>query len=269
MFFDRSGELVRPDFRIVTISGERFLVEVKNFRPKKPFEPKRFRRNYLSSLRKYAEIVGLPLKFAIYWSKWRRWTLTDARYFAESDAPVSLHFGDAMKANEMSLIGEVYLGTVPPLLLRMHADPTKLRTLDASGQVTFTIGRVSLFGGGQEITEEIGKTIALSLMMYGQWTGYKQTPNATGDELESLDQSVFPEESSDDQGFEIVGTTAQIASAKYMAATTDERTIKALAPNFDLMLLATKIPDHYEGQLRLWRLYQEAPAASSNQKTES
>ena len=261
MFFDRSGELGRPDFRIVTVSGDRFLVEVKNFRPKKNLTPIIFKADYLKKMSRYAEIVGLPLKFAIYWSKWRRWTLIDAKPFTDSNGRASVHFSDAMKLNEMSLIGEAHLGTVPPLVLRLHADPTKPQALDSSGKVNFTIGRVSLFSGGQELTEEVAKTIAFSLMMYGQWTGYKQTPNTSGGKLESLDQSVFPEETTDDQGFEIIGTTAQIASAKYMAATTNERRIKALAPSYDLSLLATRIPEHYNGQLPLWIFHQVPPGA--------
>lgn len=57
-----------PDFRIVLDDGEQWLVEVKNVRSQEPFkQDTRMSAAYLASLQTYADMVGTPLKLAIFW----------------------------------------------------------------------------------------------------------------------------------------------------------------------------------------------------------
>jgi hypothetical protein len=74
-FFDISGELQRPDYRIVTLESERMLVEVKNFYQNRPTKPLSMKGEYLRSLKRYAAINSIPLRLAIYWARWGMWTL--------------------------------------------------------------------------------------------------------------------------------------------------------------------------------------------------
>ena len=66
---------------------------------------------------------------------------------------------EAMKRNEMILLGDHMVGTVPPLSLRLYADPNKPRSVGENGQVHFTIGRVALYAYGKEITDEFEKNL--------------------------------------------------------------------------------------------------------------
>ncbi len=74
-FFDIAGNLKRPDFRIVTRLHGQLLVEVKNFHKKSLHATYTLKREYVHSLKEYAELNKVPLKFAIYWARWGIWTL--------------------------------------------------------------------------------------------------------------------------------------------------------------------------------------------------
>ena len=70
------SELKVPDYRIVLPDGTTFLVEVKHFHQgKAPTKPFPITRKYLTALRAYGELVGCPVKLAVYWERWNVWTL--------------------------------------------------------------------------------------------------------------------------------------------------------------------------------------------------
>lgn len=254
IFFDGIGGLRRPDFRIVILDGSSFLVEVKNFHERNPHKPYTFKQEYLGSATKYAALMGLPLKFAIYWSRWSVWTLVDASRLDVESPKSELHLPDAIKWNELNTLGDSMIGTIPPLALRLHADPLKPRTVSDSGEAPFTIGRVSLHSGDEEITDETEKKLAWFLMLNGRWTNLQQTAKIDDSQLEYMELSVSPEETTEKQGFEIVGTMSQMISKQYLRATSDEGTIKSFAPKVEANQLGVVIPPDYKGEaLPLWR----------------
>src|SRR5207244_3280227 len=67
-----------PDFFMALTDGTRAFVEVKNqhVTPANPLRPVRLKRSYIESLRAYVDLVGLSLKFAVFWTGWRMWTLS-------------------------------------------------------------------------------------------------------------------------------------------------------------------------------------------------
>jgi hypothetical protein len=133
--FYRGDELKPPDFRIVTVQGERIFVEVKSFYQKNASSDYRIRRNDLDQLYHYVDVVGDgSLKYAIYWSRWNRWTLVDpSRFSSDSGAHLQLSIAEAIAANEMGSLGDRIIATEWPLALTLYSDAAKSRCITAGG----------------------------------------------------------------------------------------------------------------------------------------
>jgi len=184
VFFSSEEDIRRPDFRLITNESEQLLIEVKNFRQKDPMEPFILKSKYLSSLKKYADVFKIPLKIAIYWSVWKLWTLIDATHFISENSDYSITMPEAIKRNEMNLLGDHMVGTVPPLSLRLYADPNKPRSIEENSQVHFTIGRVALYANGKEIIDDFEKKLVWFFMLHGKWNEVDQSAEIKNDLLE-------------------------------------------------------------------------------------
>lgn len=255
IFFDADGSLRQPDFRIVTLDGTQFLVEVKNFHKRNATKPYKFRKQYLDSICAYAEQMALPLKFAIYWSRWGKWTLVDSVNLDRTSPTSKLPFTTAMMCNEMNILGDSMIGTKPPLMLRLQSDPTKPRSLDRSGKALFTIEKATLHSAEAEIDDETERKIAFFLMLNGSWENVQHRAKLDGGEIQFTELSVAPEEITEGQGFEIVGTMSEMISNQYLQATSKGGVIQSLAPGGDVNELGVIIPYDFKGQsLHIWQL---------------
>lgn len=257
-FFDAIGPLTRPDFRLITHDHQQMLIEVKNHHEKNVPQPYAFKKSYLESVTGYAELMGLPLKFAIYWSRWNTWTLTDASRLSRKGEKTKLTFPDALKMSEMATLGDISVGTVPPLALRLYADATKPREVNDAGETRFTIGKTALYCGGKEITKPDEVRLAWMFMHYGRWTDCQQTAKIENHLLDFVELAVAPAVPTEDQGFEIVGAMSQIISKQYLDATSAGEKISSLSPQNDAHEFGAIIPPDYKGEaLPLWRLSQK------------
>ena len=268
LFLDGMGTLRRPDFRLVTSDNLEFLVEVKNFRARSLERPFRIDEGYLNSLRKYSELMSVPLKFAIFWSGWNQWTLVDDFDFTLAGGKGTLLFGEALKNNQMGLIGDLLVGIEPPLSVRFHADQTKPRDVSESGEAPFTIGGATLHVAGQEITDETERNLAWFFLLHGKWTSIEQTADIASNQLNYFEISAAPEEVTENQGFEIVGSLAEMASAQYIAATSKGTKVASLSPDMDPDSLGIRVPQDYEGKvLKLWRFHQVRATDTERKKS--
>ncbi|MCW1914981.1 hypothetical protein OJ996_15440 [Luteolibacter sp. GHJ8] len=269
IFFDSSGLLTRPDFRIQTKKGSQILVEVKNFRASSIDDCFVIGEKYLERLANYSSTVGIPLKIAVYWVGWNCWTLIDPSRLSLEGRKFRLSIMEAMKINEMGLLGDVHVGTEVPLVMRLHADLTKPRSIDLHGLAPFTIGRVTLHVGGKEITNQLEIKIAALLIFFGKWGDVKTPVAVSGGLVDHFDFIVQPEIISEGQGFELVGSMSQIVSNQYLYSTSEKEGVTSLAPKSDVKEFGVLIPDSYQGQvLKLWR-FQQMPNTFEGEESES
>ena len=244
-----------PDYRIVLADGTTFLVEVKHFHqggtPVKPFP---ITRNYLAALRAYGELVGCPVKLAVYWEKWNLWTLVPLSA-CEHGGRTSLSMDRAFKANEMGILGDLHIGTRFPLRFRLIADPARERTLGDDGEVAFTIGGVELYCGDRRLTGGRERSIAMWFMLYGGWEEEARAQISDG-QLVRVEVIRMPQEDHG-QGFEFVGTLSSMFSSMYLSSTSDADRVTRLGIKVTAGSLGRLIPDGYQSDaLPLWRMQQ-------------
>ena len=257
-FYDDANDMRRPDFRLHTRNGEQFLVEVKNIHKGNAFAPFKIKASYLDSLQRYARRLNTTLYIAIYWSKLKKWTLINADYFDTSDEYIQLSLENAMIRNEMSLIGDYLIGTVPPLSLRIYADPFHDSSMDDEGIVNFKIKRVCMCADNKEIINGNEEHIAWILMLYGNWTNIQKPARIENKKLIYFDIEVYPECNDDNNDFQLMGSISEIISRGYIEMTAKEKLITRLMPNTQPVNFKEIIPHDYHGTvLRLWRFVQK------------
>jgi hypothetical protein len=254
VWVDRRGVRV-PDYRIVLPDGTGFLAEVKHFqqrgRPDKAFP---ISRSYLTALRTYGELVGCPVKLAVYWSRWNVWTLVPLSACEQEGRPC-LSMKRAFMANEMGILGDVSIGTQFPLRFRILADPTCERTVGEDGEVAFTIGGIELYCRDRRLKGKREWNIAMMFMLYGAWEE-QRAAELNGGELVGLDYVRMPPEDHG-QGFEVIGTLSSIFSSMYLTSTSDGDRVTRLGISVVGGSLGSLIPEDYESdELPLWRFHQ-------------
>ena len=161
-FYASASGLKRPDFRILTNTGQELFVEVKNFYPNDPLTPYRMKASYLSQLRGYVDQLGHPLKIAIYWPQWRgMWTLVSTETFHTDGTDYFLSISDAITANEMHLLGDCLIATVPSLTLRFLANLQEQEIIAPDGSYSESMTKgAKLYCGTKEIKDQFEKTLA-------------------------------------------------------------------------------------------------------------
>ena len=253
--YTHSEDLRVPDYRLVTSAGLQLLVEVKNHRPASPVTNYLVKTDYMNGLRVYAELFGVDLYFAIYWSHMKLWSLVRSDRFDLVDGSYVLSLGEAMKRSDMSLLGDCMLGTKPPLVFRLLSDPECDRRAEPSGETGFTVGAVELVAGGEVVDDALEKRIAWFLLRYGEW-GVSDLPAEVVDgELISMSFEVAPGgRSNPDEDFEFIGFMSQMLSRQYDAMTADDNGVNLLTPDCQPEELGVVIPADFDGKrLHLWR----------------
>ena len=249
-----NDELKVPDFRIVLRTGAQLLVEAKNFFQKSPFQLFRMKSTYLDGLQAYANLFNTDLRIAVYWTRWNTWTLTRPEVFARDQAKCLLGFEAALKGNDMASLGDVQLATTPPLKFRVLTDPNAPRTIDSSGNAQFRFGGIQLFCGESLITDPLEQSIALFMMLYGNWPSEYGEAITEGDQLVAFDLVSEPEETFEGQPFSIAGSMSGMVSRRFLSMTTEGGQVQRLAPKSLESDLGIRIPDDYKGtELPLWR----------------
>ncbi len=178
--FNEGDSIIVPDYRVILQTGEEFLVEVKNCHEEYPSAPiDKFKAPYAAKLSRYGELCRKPIFAAIYWSRWNIWTLLPLdRLYGQ---PITLI--EAMKANQMAMLGDMQIGTRYPLVMRFVADTSRPRKVSDDGFVDFTIGLVEVFCAGVPVTDKAEKNLALYFMLFSKWEEVEPTAKIEDGEL--------------------------------------------------------------------------------------
>lgn len=139
------GTYTAPDFRVILEDGTHWLIEVKNVYEQDPSNQRfSIKLDYLAKLQQYAAEFTCPLKLALYWARWRIWTLIDPGDLTSESYKASIDMFTAIRVNELARLGDLTVGTSPPLAFRLFTDPSKPRSVSSDGQVSFTVARAAV-----------------------------------------------------------------------------------------------------------------------------
>ena len=168
----------------------------------------------------YADMVGTPLKLAIFWSLWNIWTVISPDRFRTGKGGLRVAMKDAFLANESGRLGEVIIMTKPPLRLVLGAATDMPRSLSPEGLANFIIGSAKIFSGDVELTDPRDRKLAEVLLFYGEWSTDGPLAITDGGGFAGVEFVATPEEPSD-QGWDGIGSASRIFSRYYAAQTTD------------------------------------------------
>ena len=219
-----------PDFRVVLPDGVQWLIEVKNAYVDDPLDQrKRFMtRDYRQKLENYASSTGGHLKLAVYWAKWRMWTLVSPEKFLDSNGNVILDLKSGMFENELGDLGDRFIFTRPPLTLRLEADPETTRPVSENGTLEFTIGDVRVYSEHKEILDPSEKEIAWMFMRFGNWPEIGPHPEFVHNQVMAIEFQWEPEEGNDQQQA-LIGTLSGMFSRYYAEQTLQDHQVMQLS----------------------------------------
>ncbi|MGO7821247.1 hypothetical protein ACC684_28765 [Rhizobium ruizarguesonis] len=252
------GDFTAPDFRLVLMDGTQWLIDVKNVFLAAPATQRLVLRKVdVDKLTAYAEVTGCPLKIAVYWARWRFWSLIDAADLAPiSDKKLSIDMLASMQFSQLGRVGDRLIGTKPPLTLRLIADTTKERSIAPNGEVVYTIAAAKLLCNGNEIVDSVERNLAFTFMQYGDWEVSDPLPILDPELLlEAVELEWTPRERANpDEHFEMIGTLSSMFSRYYAERTIGPdgitQTEADLVPNWFKPLLDK---GHKSDALPLWR----------------
>ncbi|TWX65949.1 hypothetical protein ESZ36_16735 [Colwellia demingiae] len=245
-----------PDFRIVLKeNNSSFLVEVKNYH-REPFSNKfSFTKRYFESVLKYSELVGCPVKFAIYYSKMNLWVLLDPEAFEPHGGRYVVDLQTAMMQNEFITLGDQWISTTPPIEIYIISDPSKPATYDEdSGETNFIIKNVLCYCAGNLVETDKEKELLNLFAMYGKWTETEALPVVSQNRLISIKYKFEPEEEYSENGFDSIGQLTSMISSAYKMATEDNGSVVAIETVREAKSFSIVIPEDYSSKLLpLWR----------------
>lgn len=258
-YYRSDEDMLVPDFRVVSDKGKALLIETKNHFSKDPMKRYRIRVADLDALGRYAKLVGMPLRFAIYWAPCNLWTLNDPARFTRSGNYAEIELFRGLKESEMALIGDYTIGTKYPLTLRLNADLNRPREILPDGKVSMWIGGSEMRVGDILLEDKTERNIAFYFMMHSKWhyDGGRIELDESGLPVAAV-HTVSPEEITPNQGFEVIGSVSSLYSQVYNFLTLEEGGRVAKLNVKEPMSLAPVIPRNLKTKrLPLWRFIQE------------
>ena len=249
-----------PDQRVVLPDGETLLIEVKNHHPSNPMKPWSARKDDHDRFLSYCAVAGGTPYYAIYWSVWNVWTLLPATLAKADGRKVRITMETAAMANRLADLGDLMIGTRPPLSVSFRADPDSpnemRRVSETRSDARFTIGGVEFKAGGRLVTDPKEQGLCFFFMMYGnQWDEADEVEHADG-RVAGVTFLYEPVEWNERQGFAFIAPLSSMYSTWYLANSGSSGGVIDAAADQTPGWLGRLIPDDYAGSaLRLWRLH--------------
>jgi len=251
-YYSKEPEIERPDFRIVLESRENIFVEVKNYYQTNPRSSFKIKPKYLQSLLTYADLHSAKLKFAIYWAKWGNWTLIDPRKIAIGDKGCQFDFGEACQCNEMYILGDCLLGTIPPLSIKFETETIE----NLNNSFTVQIKNAYLKANNSRIVDRVESKIASFLLFNCRWDRVEESAEIENGRMTSFELQLFSNEESTDanQDFQMLGYLSEMLTRQYNLMTTDNGKVKAISSVKQPINVEEMIPNGFKGEiLKLWQ----------------
>lgn len=271
IFFD--GESVKaPDYFLRLRDGRRILVDVKaDDRVLDSIDlAVKYSASEIRRLRRFGELYDAPVFIAVYFERPAMWVLVPLdRLYEGPGRGFRLTFKETLLYNEMAILGDYMVGTVPPLTWALTFDAAEVQARSSDGTVSAHVDDVAHYAGGVELQTPEAKQIASFLMQYGGWENRVENL-FEGDRLLEQHHIVEPPKVSE-KGFEMVGQLSTMYSRMFEWSTRNTEGPTALDLDVAPGSLVTLIPHDYDlDELPLWRmrLHPDPSAATAEVRDE-
>lgn len=249
------SDIQLPDYRLTLKDGRQIFVEVKNCGHLNPKAQFYLSKNYVKKLERYGEMNNVPIYFAIYYRCLRMWTLLPVSSFVELKKKYSTNALHSFANNEMSMLGDLMVGTKAPLVFELVADASQDRNVSDDNQAHFIIGDVKIYCAENEVIDSEEKNLAFYLMHFGQWDC--GDPETIDDEGQLHIRYTFKpdtQENTEHEGFAVIGHLSSMITEAFNEQTVYERQVTAIDTQSEPGVFSVTIPENYEGKtLPLWR----------------
>lgn len=244
--------VLAPDYRLVLEDGTKMLVEVKNFKSNK-FKPFLLTTEYYEKIERYAKLNDIELKIAIYFSDFKRWCLLSIKSFRKVKKGIQISIPSAFAKNEMNMLGDASISTLPNLRLELMADPEEANILDKDGTASIIFRSSKIFCAGVELHSKIDQRIAFYLMRFGDWPQRAEAIVRDG-RLHGVVFSCVTDNLFEGQPFALIGDLSSMISWAFAEHTIQDGQIIALDVTYDPDAFSLKIPRKHKSQeLPLWQ----------------
>lgn len=243
-----------PDFRVRLTDGREIFIEVKSLQSKNLTKKVKLKNEYLHIKQAYASAWDRELYFAFYWRQANRWILLKDQDFLPDGNNSSLTLFQAAKRSRMAELGDVELGTVPPLAL--HAKLTSKQVeAQAKESLDWTTASRFMTTGGVTINDPRESKLAWYMLRFGSWAQDRLVESALEDGSRLLSYYVEPEQWNPEQGFAMIGSLSGMISNAFRFLTQHDGKVSAIMPKVAIGTLGTRLPKNPSGKdLKLWRI---------------
>lgn len=261
----RSSPVKPSDYRIVLTDRTVLAVEVKNHHSADPAKPVKLGAKELAGLQRYADLTRARAMLAIYWTGPGLWILIDADRFVVEGTKAKLDVLEALADNEMGLLGDVMIGTVPPLefVVDVQEEASSPGPEEGTRLATVRITKAKVLAGGQTL-RPVEQRLAFYMMWNGKWPETQDDRFRNG-KLVQIRFRYEPEEWPTEQGFAIVGNYSELFSRSFLMRTSEGEDIRRLSAKLDPRAEGFEIPASYKSdRLPIWRFHLQPRSAGSN-----
>jgi hypothetical protein len=250
-YFDE--EVITPDYRLIFKDSSQLMVEVKNFRQKQPSEKFSIKKNYYNKLERYAKLNNVELKLAIYFSNWNQWVLLSIDAFEVDGELFTIDLSKALMMSEMSIIGDMMIGTSPDLEIHFLTNEDEANEIDHVGQAIFINRDIKIYCAGNEVTDASEKGMAFHLIKFGDWVEKECEAIVKNNKLVGM-KFIFTPKDHTAENFSIIGTLSSIISKMNREYTVKDGKVIAVDIKIPSFVLSVFVNKNYNGQhLPLWR----------------
>ncbi|MDU6091792.1 MAG: hypothetical protein E6663_10375 [Staphylococcus lugdunensis] len=251
------SDIQLPDYRLTLKDGRQIFVEVKNHGHLNPRAQFLLSKNYVERLQRYGEMNNVPIYFAIYYRCLRMWALLPVSSFIELKKKYSTNAVHSIANSEMSMLGDLMVGTKAPLVFELVADTSQDKNVSDDNQAHFIIGDVKIYCAENEVTDYEEKNLAFYLMRFGRWDcGEPEAIMDDEGQLHSVRFTFNPDapDNIEREGFDVIGHLSSMITEAFNEQTVYERQVTAIDTKSEPEVFSVTIPKDYKGEtLPLWR----------------
>lgn len=222
--FFQGDDVATPDFRVVRQDRTQLLIEVKAQKLRGDFRTAlKLSDALVQRWKRYCELTGSPLYFAVLWEEMGIWTLNSLDAFrpgVPGRRRWALSFLRAMATNEMASLGDCAVATTAPIRFRVLLDPERSEPLpEGGGVLQVTTAGMQLLSQDR-VLGGLSASIAWKLIWFGKWDEWHQEHRVEDGKLLHVDHLIGPElpedEVVDPDAPYIVGNLSEMVSRAYL-----------------------------------------------------